>query len=182
MKFLDRFFDTYPKRVLVVYACIVAILLYYHYQNASFSYALYQVQDINGLYGLLDYNCIYETLIGRMIIGYLTYVTTSGGFLSVILYVVDIKHVIFFFLVLLFSFHGINESLFNRAKWHILFSIVLQWFAIAIVFALALVAMSSGTALIAIQWIHGAAIVYGIIQIVLVLLHLYVVFDTFYQL
>ena len=181
MKFLDRFFDTYPKRVLAVYGIIIAILLYFQYQNASLSYALYQVKDINSLYGLLDYSCIYETIIGRMIVGYLNYVNTSGGFLAVILYVIDFKHVLLFLLILLFSFHGIQEKLFVRAKWHIYFSLALQWLAIAIVFSLALVAMSSGTALIAIQWIHRASILYGVVQVVLVILHLVVMFDTFYQ-
>lgn len=181
MKYLDRFFDTYPKRVLAIYGVIIAILLYYQYQNAAMSYALYQVKDIDSLYSLLDYACIYETIIGRMIVGYLNYVNTSGGFLAVILYVLDFKHLLLFSLILLFSFHGINENLFVRAKWHIYFSLALQWLAIVVVFALALVAMSSGTALIAIQWIHRAAILYGIVQVVLVIVHLFVMFDTFYQ-
>ena len=46
---------------------------------------------------------------------------------------------------------------------------------------MAIIAMSSGTALIAITWIHRAAIVFGIVQVVLVILHLYLVFDTFYS-
>ena len=92
MKFFDRFFDTYPKRVLCIYVVIVALLLYFSYQNTSLSYALYQVQDINSLYGLLDNPCIYETIIGRMIVGYLNYVNTSGGILAIILYVVVLHY------------------------------------------------------------------------------------------
>ena len=182
MRFLDKLFDTYQKRVLVVYVFIVAFLLFFQYHNASLSYALYQVQDINSLYSLLDVSSIYETIIGRLLVGYLNFVNTSGGILKVILYAFDSKHILLFVLIIAFSFHGIKDLLFIRAKWHIFFTLALQWFSIAVVFALALVAMSSGTALIAIQWIHRAAIFYGIVQIILVILHLYIVFDTFYSL
>ena len=171
MKVLDRFFDTYQKRVFAVYAVIVLLLLYFQYQNASLSYALFQIEDVNGLYGLLNYTCVYETLVGRAILGFLNYANTAGGMVSVLFYMLDMKHIILFVLVFLFWFHGIEANLWQRAKWHVLFSIVLQWLAIAIVFVGAMIAMGSGTALMAIEVIHKLAIFYGIVQIVLVIVH-----------
>jgi len=181
MKYIDRFFDSYPKRVLAIYVVIIGILLYFQYHNASLSYALYQVEDINSLYKLLDVTSIYSSLIGRVIVGYLNFMNTSSGVIKILLYAFDLLHVVWFGLVIVFCLHGIDDDLFVRARWHVLFSIALEWLAICAVFLMAIIAMSSGTALIAITWIHRAAIVFGIVQVVLVILHLYLVFDTFYS-
>ncbi len=71
MKWLDRFFDTYLKRIGILISLIMIILITNEINNFSLGNFLSKIRSIEDIYALIEYPIIYKTFIGSLLINYL---------------------------------------------------------------------------------------------------------------
>ncbi len=71
MKWLDRFFDTYSKRIGIVIFLIMIVLITNETNNFLLGNSLSKIRSIDDLYSLIEYPIVYKTYIGSLLINYL---------------------------------------------------------------------------------------------------------------
>ncbi len=71
MKWLDRFFDTYLKRIGIVISLIMIVLITNEINNFLLGNFLSKIRSIEDIYSLIEYPIVYKTFIGSLLINYL---------------------------------------------------------------------------------------------------------------
>lgn len=71
MKYIDYFFNSYPKRIACIVTIILSFYIYTLTQDYISGYYLNTVQSIEDLISFIDIPVIYNTFLGRFVIHYL---------------------------------------------------------------------------------------------------------------
>lgn len=181
MRALDRFFDTYPKRMMMLYSLLVICLLYFGYQNCVLGSYLNSISQFNDVYVLLESGQANATLVGRGILAFLNYVNTDFGMVKVIWNFFDIQHLFVLVLVVLYLGNGLQLRVFKWSRNHLLCTLMVQILVLIFVFAVGGIALQSGTTEIALSLLHTVGIWYYGIQMVLIVAHICCYFMFMYH-
>ncbi|MDD6467192.1 MAG: hypothetical protein PUF50_03320 [Erysipelotrichaceae bacterium] len=172
MKKLDRLFDTYPKRMAMVYTLLVVLLLYFGYQNCVLGSMMYRLEQFNDIYQLLENPIVETTIIGRGILAFLNYTNTSFGWIKVMIHVLDFWHLLFLVLLFLYLDNGLLSRVFCWSRIHLTISFAIQFLFLIFVFIIGGAALQSGTTSIALSLIQKTGCWFYWIQVVLIVVHI----------
>ena len=172
MKYIDKFLDTYNKRVFVLYIICMVIFIFLGYNAISLGLQLLRVQNVSGLFDLTEITSVYYTLFGRTVLGYLRFASLPYGIVKMLVYIPSIWHIfLLVFCVLIFTSGKTNE-LNTKAKKHLLIIIIVQ---VLILFAMGIgltIVLQSGTTQMAVETIRLMGVGYFIIQCGLLLVNI----------
>ena len=71
MRWLDRFFDTYLKRIGMLISFIMFVIIINEINSFLLGNFLGKIKSIEDIYSLIEYPIVYKTFIGSLLINYL---------------------------------------------------------------------------------------------------------------
>jgi len=71
MNFIDRLFDTYRKRLIMVFLFIALMLIIASVNDYLLGDFLTHMSKVSDIFTLIDYKVVYQTFIGQFLIAYL---------------------------------------------------------------------------------------------------------------
>ena len=164
MKCIDKFLDTYNKRVFVLYIICMVIFIFLGYNAISLGIQLLRVQNVSGLFDLTEITSVYYTLFGRTVLGYLRFASLPYGIVKMLVYIPSIWHIfLLVFCVLIFT-SGTTNELNAKAKKHLVIVIIIQVLMLLGMGTGLAIVLQSGTTQMAVETIRLMGIGYFVIQ------------------
>ena len=176
MKYIDRFLNSYGKRVFVLYVLILVILIYLGINAIALGSQLTRVTNIDTFYSLASFTNVENTLVGRVIVGYLLYNNVPNGFARMLGYALSFWHLLLaLFCLLLFTCGEVNAANKN-ARRHVLIVLIVQLIlTLAILVGCMIITQSTTTAL-AIEKVHLLGMGYLVVQTLVLITNVIVPF------
>jgi len=176
MKYLDRFLNTYEKRVFALYVLILVILLYLGINAIALGSQLTRVTNIETLYSLASFSNVENTLVGRVIVGYLLYNNLPNGIVRMLGYAFSFWHLLLMlFCLLLFTCGEVNAA--NKSgRNHILAVLIVQLVLTLVILVGCVIITQSTTTALAIEKVHLLGMGYLVAQTLVLITNLIIPF------